>query len=45
LRHASPVLPNSHSCLDGKRPVVDRMYGRNTRAAIASAAKLIGEGD
>lgn len=41
------ILLNSHSCggVDGKRLVVDGMYGRNTRAAVVSAVKLIGEGD
>ena len=41
------VLLNSHACAgaDGKRLTVDGSYGRNTRAAVAAAGKMIGVGD
>ena len=41
------VLLNSHSCVgaDRKRLTVDGIYGRNTRAAVSSASRLMGVGD
>ncbi|WP_413988698.1 peptidoglycan-binding domain-containing protein [Labrys okinawensis] len=41
------VVLNSHGCAgaDGKRLTVDGAYGRNTRAAVVAASKMIGVGD
>jgi hypothetical protein len=41
------ILLNSHACsgADGKRLTVDGAYGRNTRAAVIAAGKMIGVGD
>ena len=41
------ILLNSHSCFgsDGKRLTVDGAYGKNTKAALASAYALMGVGD
>ena len=41
------ILLNSHACtgVDGRRLTVDGAYGRNTRAAVSAAAKMIGVGD
>jgi hypothetical protein len=53
IRELSPrvtllqILLNSHSCTgaDGRRLTVDGAYGRNTRAAVVAAGKMIGVGD
>jgi len=41
------ILLNSHACtgVDGRRLTVDGAYGRNTRAAVVAAGKMIGVGD
>jgi hypothetical protein len=41
------VMLNGHLCTgaDGRRLVVDGIFGRNTRAGVSSAARMLGVGD